>query len=289
MIPCKEIKRAFTQYLTDQVKELKSLGKTPYLVTVLAENSSEQLSFVQIKRKVAEKIGTKFDFIHLTKTPSFEKFVALLKKHALDPVVTGMIIQQPLPMSLQTDSIYNFIPLVKEIEGHKNKTTFLPPLGLAVLTMLKYIYLHSTPNEDSIIDIEKDGPLLKKALKGKSIVVAGRGVTGGKPISQTLSSLRIPYLNVSSKTSNVESYYKEADIIITAVGKKIITPDVIKQGVILLNVGLREENGELKGDFDEDEIKNSAAFYTQTPGGIGPIDVMYLYKNLIDATRMQIK
>ncbi|MBI3366284.1 bifunctional 5,10-methylene-tetrahydrofolate dehydrogenase/ 5,10-methylene-tetrahydrofolate cyclohydrolase, partial [Candidatus Roizmanbacteria bacterium] len=70
-------------------------------------------------------------------------------------------------------------------------------------------------------------------------------------------------------------------------GKKVIFPEIIKPGVILINVGLRRENGRLKGDYDESEVKTIASFYTPTPGGVGPIDVMYLYKNLIESYRLQ--
>ena len=73
----------------------------------------------------------------------------------------------------------------------------------------------------------------------------------------------------------------------TAVGKKILTPDVLKPEVILINVGLRRENNKLKGDYDEKEIKEIASFYSSTPGGIGPVDVLYLYKNLIEAAKLQ--
>ncbi|NTU46262.1 bifunctional 5,10-methylenetetrahydrofolate dehydrogenase/5,10-methenyltetrahydrofolate cyclohydrolase [Candidatus Roizmanbacteria bacterium] len=287
MIPCNDIRQAFEKHLKLQVQELKQRGITPYLVTILAEDSPEQLSFVEIKRKIAEKIGAKFEFVHFTKPPSFEKFAGILKKYASDPKVTGIIIQQPLPMCLQTDSIYNYISLSKEIEGHKAKSTFLPPLGLAVLTAMKYVYLTSDQHDHEIFDMKKDGIELRKAVKGKNIVIAGRGATGGKFIARALSLLNIPFLNVSSQTPEPEAYYKEADIIITATGKKILSPEYLKPGVVLLNVGLRKQGEKLTGDFDESEIKNIAAFYNKTPGGLGPIDVLYLYQNLIDATCMQ--
>ncbi len=82
---------------------------------------------------------------------------------------------------------------------------------------------------------------------------------------------------------------EEADIIITAVGKKVLAADMLKNGVILANVGLRHERGKLKGDYDEKEIKSVASYYTPTPKGIGPIDVLYLFKNLIDAAEFQKK
>ena len=120
------------------------------------------------------------------------------------------------------------------------------------------------------------------------MVLIGRGITGGTPIGKTLTVARINYINVNSITPDPHSYYKEADVIISAVGKKIINPDMLKPNVALINVGLRKENGNLKGDYEEKEIKKIASFYTKTPGGVGPIDVLYLYKNLIDAAKLQM-
>ena len=112
-------------------------------------------------------------------------------------------------------------------------------------------------------------------------------ITGGKPIGKSLTEARINFINVNSQTPDPQSYYKEADIIITAVGKKILLPETLKPGVALINVGLRREKGKFKGDYEEKEIKNIAGFYTSTPGGAGPIDVLYLFKNLIEAAKQQ--
>jgi len=94
---------------------------------------------------------------------------------------------------------------------------------------------------------------------------------------------------VGSTTPEPEVYIKEADVVITAVGKKIIDPGLLKPGVVLINVGLRRENGKLRGDYEESEIRDIASLYTPTPGGIGPIDVLYLFRNLIEAARIQKK
>ena len=94
-------------------------------------------------------------------------------------------------------------------------------------------------------------------------------------------------MNINSQTPQPEEYYREADVIVPAVGKKILTPDMLKPGVILINVGVRKEEGKLKGDYDEKEVEPIAGSYTATPGGVGPLDVLYLYKNLVDAAKMQ--
>ncbi len=287
LIPCKQIGETLEKELKREVQELKKKKKTIKLVVFLIGSAPEQLSFVAIKKKVAKRIGVEFEFIHLKSLPTFEHFIRQIKSVSNDPKTTGIIIQQPLPPQLSTNSIYDFIALEKEIEGHRRKTVFEPPLGLAVLTILKYLYLHPTIDEKLFINLKKDSLGLKKTFKHKKIVVIGRGLTGGKPIGKTLNDARINYMSTHSQTVNPEEYYREADIIITAVGKKTVLPEMLKPGVTLINVGIRKEKGKLKGDYEEKEIKNIAQYYTTTPGGIGPLDVLYLFKNLIDAAKMQ--
>jgi len=285
-IPGKKIALAIEKALKKEAKKLRK--KIPLkLSAFLVGQPTDQLSFVKIKAKTAKKLGIGFELIHLKSTPSFEVFMHKIKEKSQSPETTAIIIQQPLPAQLSTVSLYDYMPREKEIEGHKRKSTFLPPIGLAVLTVLKYIYLKPRPGTDLIIDVQKERSLFKKLFRNKRVVLVGRGITGGQPIGKTLTEARINFINVNSQTPEPQSYYKEADIIITAVGKKIITADMLKPGVALINVGFRREGKRIKGDYDEKEIKDVAGFYTTTPGGIGPIDVLYLYKNLIDAAKMQ--
>ena len=268
-------------------RERKTIKKRIGLSVFLVGNAPDQLSFVKIKSEMAKALKIDFKLIHLTRTPNFIDFANLLKKEVFNPNVTGIIIQQPLPAQLSTDSIYDYIPLSKEIEGHKRKTDFIFPLGLAVMTLIKYIYYGKKKQDIVFVDMKKDRILFKNILKSKKIVIVGRGMTGGMPIGKTLGNLNINYISTNSTTVDPESYFKTADLIITATGKKVIEPAMLKPGVVLINTGVRKENGKLKGDYEEKEIKDIASYYTPTPGGSGPIDVVYLYKNLIDAAKMQ--
>lgn len=283
----KKIAEILRKELKKEFKKIKTRGRKYKLVAFLIGDSAEQLSFVKIKKVLAKRIGVQFEFIHIKQLPSFEHLMQAIKTASSDKKTTGIIIQQPLPPQLQTNSIYDIIDEVKEIEGHKHKSTYLPPLGLAVLTIFKQVYSGKKASKELFINFKKDCLFFKRTFKNKKVVLIGRGLTGGQPIGQTLSVARINYLQIHSQTPNKEEYLKDADVIITAVGKKVINPQDLKPGVVLINAGLRRENGKLKGDYDEKEIKDIASFYTPTPGGIGPIDVIYLYKNLLDAARVQ--
>jgi len=281
----KRIAKIIIDYLGKKAKKLK---KPPFLAVFLVNDSDENLSFVKVKETAVKKISGKFQLFHFKQTPDFESFANKLKQVAEDPNVDGVIVQQPLPPSLSTESLFNYIPTKKEIEGHKKKSPFFPPLGLAVMTIIKYIFKagDKTNVKEIIFRPKKDLDFFKRVLKRKKIVLIGRGKTGGQPIGQTLSSLKINFINVHSQTPNAQIFYQDADIIISAVGKKILTKEVLKPRVILISVGLRKEENKWKGDYDENEIKNVASFYTPTPGGLGPLDIAYLLYNLVEANKI---
>lgn len=274
------------QIINHLKKKIKKLRHKPYLVIFLVGNTPENAIFTKAKERAIKKIGGKFELIHFRKTPDFEQFVNKLRIIAGDQKVTGVVIQKPLPPALSTESVFDYIPVQKEIEGHKKKTPFYAPIGLAVLTILKYIFKPDNKKviTNVIVDMKEDRVFFRKILKRKKIVLIGRGQTGGRPIANLLTEAKLNFINTCSKTPNSGSFYKEADIIISAVGKKVLTPDLLKPGVILINVGIRKENDRWRGDYDEDEIKDIASFYTSTPGGVGPLDIAYLMDNLVKAT-----
>ncbi len=287
-IPCSELATSIKHDLIKKVSDLKKRGVTPKLVAILVGSEAEQLSFVSIKKKVAKELGITFEFVHIHKVPSFLEFASTLKQLAHQPDTTGVIIQLPLPARLQSDTLYNYIPAIKDIEGHRPKSPHLPPLGLVVLHILKYISQPSTATMPAYPNPTEDKQLFKQELKHKKIVLVGRGVTGGSAISKALQEFRINFININSGTFDPRQYYQEADIIITSVGKKILDASMVKKGVSLINTGLRKDQSKLKGDYDEEEMKQIADWYTQTPHGTGPLDVLYLYKNLIDAAYLQL-
>ncbi len=115
------------------------------------------------------------------------------------------------------------------------------------------------------------------------MAVLGTGETAGGPIINYFREYGIVPAVIDSKTQDKVSLLKEADIIISAVGKTVINPSDIKKGVILIGVGMHTKEGKLYGDYNEEEIKNIASFYTPVPGGVGPVNVAMLLKNLVES------
>ena len=262
----------------------------PRLVIFSIKPAPETEAFMKNKKKSAESIGAAFELILYKQSPRFESFANNISSFAHRSDVHGVIIQEPLPSSMQTVTLFDYIPTVKEIEGFKKKSPYDYPIGLATLTAIKQSYLQGDPDriENILVDLDKDTAFFKNVLKRKKVVLIGRGKTGGTPIGRLLQKIKIGYINLNSKTTgNSTMFLQQADVIISAVGKKVIEPDMLKPGVALYSVGIHRIDGVWQGDYDEKEIAPKALVYTPTPGGIGPLNVAYLLYNLVKAWKVQ--
>lgn len=267
------------QILKEVAKKIKAYKIKPQLAIYYIGNNEESLSFIKSKQQSATKVGIKTLIIQYKKTPKFITFARELKKLNENPDIKGIVVQLPLPPSLSTDTYISYISKEKDVEGLHPKTTLIPPVALSILTILKYHFLPHSKN-NIIWDTEKDLKSLSVQLRNKKIVVIGRGKTGGKPIADTLTKHRIGYLMIHSKTPNPENFLKEANVIISAVGKSILKQEHIKQGALLISVGLHKENDKWVGDYQEKDIKDISSAYTTTPNGVGKLTVAYLLHNL---------
>ncbi len=291
IIPCREIASNITLSLKKKVSLLKSGGKSVKILAVLVGDQPEQHSYVRIKRNLAHSLGIGFEFLHYPQAPAFNEFLAMIQKRTSEQDVSGIILQLPLPEHYDHDVVYASIPPSKEIEGHRANSQYIFPLVQACMIGLDWVYRSQvSDNQDYTLPLVPNKELIHW-LQTKHITVAGRGMTTGKPIASYFDRLKIPYIQTNSSTADPDNIYRESDIIICGVGKKIIRKENIKKGVILLNFGLHKDIGEqgekhkqrLLGDYDENEIKEIASWYTITPGGLGPIDILCLYGNLIES------
>lgn len=294
IIDGKEIANKILAHLKEEIeKGIKEKDiDPPKLVIFSVKPGDETLSYMRNKEKAAKKIGAEFELIKYKSAPRFESFAKRISMVAHRDNVHGLVIQEPLPPSVSTVTLFDYIPIEKEIEGFKKKSPFEYPIGLAALTAIKKTFSPEdmTQVENLIINLEKDLVFFKTIFKRKKIVLLGRGKTGGKPIGEALTKAKISYINLNSQTiQNADIFLKQADIIISAVGKKIINPSSLKQNVALYSIGMRKEKGKWKGDYEDKEIEDIALAYTPTPGGIGPINVAYLLYNLVQAWKIQNK
>lgn len=263
----KALAQAILLDLTKQVTLLKTQGITPTMAVILVGDDPESLSYIRQKQKATEKIGGRFIFEQLPNTTRPKELAARVEMYNRDPTVCALIVQRPLPPSIDL-SIHRCVKPDKDIDGFVKNSPFDVPIAMAIFTILKHIGI---------------------TIKNKKIVIVGRGETAGKPIAVAFEKLQCATSIITSKTPNPIEIMKQADIIISCVGKRgIVTADAVKPGVILISVGItRGEDGKLHGDYEEDDMKDIASFYTPTPGGVGPLNIASLMQNLVKACTMK--
>lgn len=290
IIDGKQLSETILSHLKKEIAEGKKKGwKAPCLVIFTVTPTEETKSYLRSKKKQAEAIGAEVRVVTYKELPRYIEFANHVTSEAQNSGVTGVIIQHPLPASLATVSLLDYIPAEKEIEGFKKKPLFEHPIGLAILTMLKAVFSPEDMNdpETALVRLDKDAVFLKSIFKRKRVVLIGKGPTGGGPIGNTLARAKINYINLNSKTPTGDEFISQADVIISAVGKTIIEPALLDRNVVLISVGMHKEDGRWVGDYDDEKIKDSVFAYSPTPGGVGPLNVSYLFANLVDSWKMQ--
>jgi methylenetetrahydrofolate dehydrogenase (NADP+)/methenyltetrahydrofolate cyclohydrolase len=263
----KEISSEILQSLKPQIRVLNKTGITPILAIILIGNNKSSKSYIKQKQLKAAEIGVEiklFTYENISETELIKKIEELNS----DPEIHGIIVQRPLPDTINKELIERIIKPEKDVDGFSDESTFDTPVALAVIEILK--------------SIEIDDLLHKK------IVVIGKGETAGLPVIKLLDKMELTFEIIDSKTENPNSIIKKADIIISAVGKEnVITPDLLNKHQILMGIGLFLKDGKLKGDYENSEVENKVKYFTPTVGGVGPVNVAILMKNLVHAAASQ--
>ncbi|HDD0914610.1 TPA: bifunctional methylenetetrahydrofolate dehydrogenase/methenyltetrahydrofolate cyclohydrolase FolD [Staphylococcus aureus] len=273
----KQIAKDYRQGLQDQVEALKEKGFTPKLSVILVGNDGASQSYVRSKKKEAEKIGMISEIVHLEETATEEEVLNELNRLNNDDSVSGILVQVPLPKQVSEQKILEAINPEKDVDGfhpinigklYIDEQTFVPCTPLGIMEILKHA------------DID---------LEGKNAVVIGRSHIVGQPVSKLLLQKNASVTILHSRSKDMASYLKDADVIVSAVGKPgLVTKDVVKEGAVIIDVGnTPDENGKLKGDVDYDAVKEIAGAITPVPGGVGPLTITMVLNNTLLAEKMR--
>ncbi|HCY6292833.1 TPA: bifunctional methylenetetrahydrofolate dehydrogenase/methenyltetrahydrofolate cyclohydrolase FolD [Staphylococcus aureus] len=273
----KQIAKDYRQGLQNQVEALKEKGFTPKLSVILVGNDGASQSYVRSKKKAAEKIGMISEIVHLEETATEEEVLNELNRLNNDDSVSGILVQVPLPKQVSEQKILEAINPDKDVDGfhpinigklYIDEQTFVPCTPLGIMEILKHA------------DID---------LKGKNAVVIGRSHIVGQPVSKLLLQKNASVTILHSRSKDMASYLKDADVIVSAVGKPgLVTKDVVKEGAVIIDVGnTPDENGKLKGDVDYDAVKEIAGAITPVPGGVGPLTITMVLNNTLLAEKMR--
>jgi methylenetetrahydrofolate dehydrogenase (NADP+)/methenyltetrahydrofolate cyclohydrolase len=268
--------------LIQRCEGLKQKGVQPAMSVVLVGDNPASLSYVRNKKKLCEEVGASFQLLQLPADIGPEKFLSKLEELNQNNSVHGIIIQLPVSEQLKKLDLPNLVAPHKDIDGFHGQNTQSIYTGTTDLSLL----LPCTPK--GIINLLH---FYGVELAGKHVVVLGRSLIVGKPLSMLLSNFNATVTLAHSKTQNLESLTKNADIIVAAIGKahflnkNHLSPE---KKTIVVDVGMNTLNGKLTGDAHP-EIWEVAQAVTPVPGGVGPMTVVSLIENLITATENQLK
>lgn len=283
----KSIANEILEDLKIRVEKLKEKEIIPTLAIILVGEDIQSISYVEQKELKAAKIGVNVDVFNLDTKISESELIRKVNELNENSSVHGIIIQRPVA-NIPSEKLDTAVIPQKDVDGFNPKSKFNNPLGEAVISILEEVF--ELRSKVIIID-PKQSPnrnLFHSWLQSNSIAVVGKGITGGLPVIKTLRKNNY-YLDeeniIDSKTKNKTEILKEADIIISAVGKSnTIKPEMIKKGAVLISIGLSKgSDGKLHGDYNEKDIGDIASFYTPTPGGVGPVNVASLLSNLVES------
>ncbi|MDI6689592.1 MAG: bifunctional methylenetetrahydrofolate dehydrogenase/methenyltetrahydrofolate cyclohydrolase FolD [Actinomycetota bacterium] len=272
----KEVASSIYRELSEEIKILKEGGIIPGLAVILVGEDPASLVYVRQKERACEKLGILSKKYSLSKDVSKEELLKLIDNLNNDPSIHGILVQLPLPDHIDTQKVLNAVDPKKDVDGFH-------PFNVGNLTIGEIRYPPCTPH--GVLEL-----LIRTGveIRGKNAVVVGRSNIVGKPMALMLLHNDATVTICHSKTRDLASHTRRADILVVAVGHpKLVTADMVKEGVVVIDVGINRVDDKLVGDVDYEAVKEKAAAITPVPGGVGPMTIGMLLKNTVEAAKIQ--
>lgn len=262
--------KAVSLKILESVKErVNKLDIKPHLVVILVGNNSASKIYVRNKKLAAEKVGIKSTIIELEENTTEDKLLSIIKDLNEDNDVTGILVQLPLPKHIDKNNVIMAISPKKDVDGFSPEN-----VGKLAIGIEPYFY-PATPQGILMLLDEYNIP-----VSGAEAVVIGRSNIVGRPMAQMLLNKNATVTVCHSYTKDIESKIKTADIVISAVGKKIVRCKMDNKNSVIVDVGIfRDTNGKLTGDVDFDFVSPSVKYISPVPGGVGPMTIASLMYN----------
>ena len=251
----------------------KSNGKIPALATILVGEDPASATYVRMKGNACRRIGMESQKIELPPTTTTEELLAEIEGLNQDPGVNGILLQHPVPEQIDERACFDAIALEKDVDG-------VTSLGFGRMAMGEFAYGSATPTGIMTILDHYDIP-----IKGKRAVLVGRSPILGKPLAMMLLNRHATVTICHSRTIDLPGVVREADIVVGAVGKpKFIQADWIKQGAVIIDAGYHPGG---IGDVDLEKAAPRSSAYTPVPGGVGPMTIVSLISQTLEAAEKQ--
>lgn len=274
----KEIGQEIRNAVAERVLRLKEQGLTPGLAVVLVGDNQASATYVRNKQKSCEAIGMFSELIKLPEETTQEELLTQIQQLNQREDIHGILVQLPLPKHIDEDKVIATIAVEKDVDGFSpvsvgkmmlGQETFLPCTPFGVMKLLEYSGIE---------------------IAGKHAVIVGRSHIVGKPMGQLLLQKDATVTYTHSKTPDLPSFTKQADILIAAVGRaNFITKEHVKEGAVVVDVGInRDDNNKLCGDVNFADVDGIASHITPVPGGVGPMTITMLLFNTVQAAENKL-
>lgn len=256
---------------------IKGINTKLKLVVIQVGNDEASTVYVNNKKLACEKVGILCEHIKYENVNEAE-LISKINELNSDQSVTGILVQLPLPEGLNEQHIIDAIDPLKDVDGlttanigklYANKKGLVPCTAKGIIELLKQTNIN---------------------IEGSDIVIVGRSKLVGLPLIKLLLNQNATVTVCHSKTKNLKEKTNKAEILIVAIGKKcFIEEDYVKDGAVVIDVGINRENGKLYGDCDFENIKDKCLAITPVPKGVGPLTITMLIDNIIEAYKLQKK
>ncbi|MBF6978826.1 bifunctional methylenetetrahydrofolate dehydrogenase/methenyltetrahydrofolate cyclohydrolase FolD [Aerococcaceae bacterium zg-BR22] len=270
----KRSKVLLAQYKQQVAQMKEQYHVVPKLVVITVGEDAASMVYVGQKEKKARAIGFDFEWLTLPETITQQELLSTIEQLNEDSRVNGMILQLPLPTHLQERLLLETIAPHKDVDGFH-------PINMGKLMANQATLLPCTPK--GIMDLLAAHHI---ELSGKHVVIVGRSLIVGLPLQQLMTHANATVTICHSRTKDLASLTKQADIIVSAVGQPgLISKAMVKSGAVVIDVGInRQANGKLVGDVQYDEVSEIAGAITPVPGGVGPMTVAMLLQQTLQCT-----
>ena len=277
IIDGKELAKKIRANLKIECEELKKKNINSKLAVIMVGEDPASKVYVRNKSRACEDVGIKYEEYLLDSKITQKELIELREKLNNDKTINGILLQSPIPSNLDINEAFRTISPEKDVDGFN-------PLNVGKLVLNQDTFVSCTPYGIMKMFEEYDID-----LTGKNVVILGRSNIVGKPLIHCCLNKNATVTSCHSKTQNLAQKAKEADILISAIGKaNFVTADMIKENAVVIDVGInRLDNGKITGDVDFENVKEKASYITPVPGGVGPMTIAMLMNNVIKATRRQ--
>lgn len=274
--------KVISSYVKNRVKEqvayLKNEGITTGLAVIIVGEDPASKVYVANKKKACEALGIISEEYALPENTTQEELLALIEELNNKDSINGILCQLPLPKHLDEQAVINAIKPEKDVDAFH-------PQNVGKIMLGDYDFVPCTPaGIMEMLEYEKID------ITGKTCVVIGRSNIVGKPMGMLLLHKNGTVTICHSRTKNLKEVCKAADILVAAVGRpRFVTADMVKDGAVVIDVGINRVDGKLVGDVDFDAVKDKCEAITPVPGGVGPMTIAMLMKNTLTAAKKQNK